>query len=407
MLFKKYLDHSKCTKDMFGVIFWLIYISGAKPFKCPHCEQRFRTSGHRKNHVQSHFRTAEPKKRRTGIRGGDATLLSELDTQAMSADQVVTNQVINIDQNSLIQGQNVLPLSLAFDNAAQLSDSGMGTQVLQGLEGIQLQLTGGISQGIQITGLDPNILTQTVQIDASLLQQLQQGNLNLTINPNMVTQSMQPADPNVVQNIQIQQSDAVNPNVIIQQGPVQAAVDNVQPSAPELQQVAAPTVDNTIVTSGPAPVVELQEQQPVETQQIQLHQVQPSLSTSGVTLQPDTHIQVVHMAPTSPAPSDPQVMQDEDDIIHEGVTDELPEHLQNEDIALTTTDSSVVLGEQQGISAEEQQLVEAAASHQAAAAAAIHSTDVTRIHVCQVILYHYNLHAILFEGHLGPSISCL
>ncbi len=303
----------------------------------------------------------------------------------MSADQVVTNQVINIDQNSLIQGQNILPLSLAFDNAAQLSDSGMGTQVLQGLEGIQLQLTGGLSQGIQITGLDPNILTQTVQIDASLLQQLQQGNLNLTINPNMVTQSMQPADPNMVQNIQIQQSDAVNPNVIIQQGPVQgSAVDNVQTSAPELQQVAAPTVDNTVVT-GVAPVVELQDQQPAETQQVQLQQVQPSPSTSGVTLQPDTHIQVVHMAPTSPAPSDPQVPQDEDDIVHEGVADELPEHLHNEDIALTTTDGSVVLGEQQGISAEEQQLVEAAASHQAAAAASVHPTDVTRIHVCQVI----------------------
>lgn len=30
--------------------------TGSKPFKCPFCELRFRTSGHRKTHIQFHFR---------------------------------------------------------------------------------------------------------------------------------------------------------------------------------------------------------------------------------------------------------------------------------------------------------------------------------------------------------------
>ena len=30
--------------------------TGAKPFVCPHCQMRFRTSGHRKAHIQQHFR---------------------------------------------------------------------------------------------------------------------------------------------------------------------------------------------------------------------------------------------------------------------------------------------------------------------------------------------------------------
>lgn len=30
--------------------------TGSKPFKCPFCELRFRTSGHRKTHIQCHLR---------------------------------------------------------------------------------------------------------------------------------------------------------------------------------------------------------------------------------------------------------------------------------------------------------------------------------------------------------------
>ena len=30
--------------------------TGAKPFKCPHCDLRFRTSGHRKSHMTTHLK---------------------------------------------------------------------------------------------------------------------------------------------------------------------------------------------------------------------------------------------------------------------------------------------------------------------------------------------------------------
>jgi hypothetical protein len=130
------------------------------------------------------------------------------------------NQVVNID-NSLLQTTNVLPISLSIDSFGALNESGLATQVLQGLEGIQLQLTGNLGnlgQGIQITGLDPNLVSQTVQIDASLLQQIQQGNFNLQVNPGLVNQSLQVADPNLIQNVQVRStlSDSVNPNVIVQ-----------------------------------------------------------------------------------------------------------------------------------------------------------------------------------------------
>lgn len=35
---------------------------GVRPFPCPHCEKFFRTSGHRKTHVTSHFKSIHNKK---------------------------------------------------------------------------------------------------------------------------------------------------------------------------------------------------------------------------------------------------------------------------------------------------------------------------------------------------------
>lgn len=35
---------------------------GLRPFPCPHCEKFFRTSGHRKTHVTSHFKSIHHKK---------------------------------------------------------------------------------------------------------------------------------------------------------------------------------------------------------------------------------------------------------------------------------------------------------------------------------------------------------
>ena len=39
-------------------------ILGTKPFDCPHCDKQFRTSGHRKGHIASHFKEDSPRKAR-------------------------------------------------------------------------------------------------------------------------------------------------------------------------------------------------------------------------------------------------------------------------------------------------------------------------------------------------------
>ena len=193
--------------------------TGAKPFKCPHCTQRFRTSGHRKSHIMQHLKPSVPKKQRKSTRNANTSDVVQQMLQAEpQGDQAVVagNQVIN-----LVQNQNVLPVSLSItDSFGNVTDSGVTAQLLQGLEGVQLQLSANLGQSIQITGLEPSSMLQTVQIDAGLLQQLQQqGNINLTINPNLISApAVQAADPNFVQNIQqaASISDTVNPNVVIQ-----------------------------------------------------------------------------------------------------------------------------------------------------------------------------------------------
>lgn len=195
--------------------------TGAKPFKCPHCDQRFRTSGNRKSHVLQHFKSEPLKRRKPRETIETSGTIENVDLVPNDVQNVMTinqnngSQVIAVDQ-SMLGAQNLLPVSLTVQPEAALTNSGLSesalaTQVLQGLEGIQLQLTG--NQGLQITGLDPNIFSQTVQIDANLLQQLQQqGNINITINPSLLTQTLQTADPNVIQNVHVQQ----DPNIIVQ-----------------------------------------------------------------------------------------------------------------------------------------------------------------------------------------------
>ncbi|OXB66150.1 hypothetical protein ASZ78_004009 [Callipepla squamata] len=40
------------------------FLPGVRPFACPHCDKKFRTSGHRKTHVASHFKHSELRKMR-------------------------------------------------------------------------------------------------------------------------------------------------------------------------------------------------------------------------------------------------------------------------------------------------------------------------------------------------------
>ncbi|XP_013403911.1 zinc finger protein 236 isoform X2 [Lingula anatina] len=193
--------------------------TGAKPFKCPHCDERFRTSGHRKSHIQTHFRPAQPKRRKTSTRHNiNTTDMQQVGQVLYNTDQNIQatlgNQVISLDP-SLLQ-QTLMPVSLSIPDQLTATagnmvttgttggESNISAQVLQGMEGIQLQVSGGTGQAIHITGIDPNLLTQTVQIDANLLQQLQAQGINLSINPNIVTQAFQSTDTNLLAGVQSQ-----------------------------------------------------------------------------------------------------------------------------------------------------------------------------------------------------------
>jgi len=204
--------------------------TGAKPFKCPHCDQCFRTSGHRKSHVAHHFKENTAKSKRTPktqkssqyemvfVDNQMTTSVKQPDDSGMVNETGLSNgggsQVINIDQ-ALLQTQGVVPLSLSitdmFGNAAS---NDVAMQVLQ--SGIQLQVAG---QQAIITGVDngSGIITQSIQLDASLLQQLQQGNLNLCIDqkPN----SSGAVVANVIPNTTASSlPKAVAPNVVIKPG---------------------------------------------------------------------------------------------------------------------------------------------------------------------------------------------
>ena len=253
--------------------------TGAKPFKCPHCDQRFRTSGHRKSHIEQHLKPNIAKKRRPSTRSSqqnDQVVVGAASAAGLnmpSDGTVAANQVINLDQ-SMLQAQGILPITItdALGNVTGLVDPNQGTPILQGLEGIQLHVTGSVGQGIQISGMDPNMLTQTLQIDSSLLQHLQQqGNVNLTINPNMITQ-MPSADQGLVSVQQPTIQDAVNPNIVIQPAATQAVVE---PSQPQQISVSSDMAGVSVLNFGTG---SLQEQQQVLHQVVQPAEAECSLN---------------------------------------------------------------------------------------------------------------------------------
>lgn len=116
--------------------------TGSKPFKCPYCDLRFRTSGHRKTHIQFHFRASserhkskrfssscqssqgEPGQAVTG-QGHSPAAPDALQPvgllQTSSSDPNIylpTNQVLTgqFDQNLLqpgLVGQTILPASMS------------------------------------------------------------------------------------------------------------------------------------------------------------------------------------------------------------------------------------------------------------------------------------------------------
>ncbi|KAI8746429.1 zinc finger protein 236 [Biomphalaria glabrata] len=192
--------------------------TGAKPFKCMHCDLKFRTSGHRKSHVASHFKADGVTNSKKKSKSSTQPLLNSsqsdnlqplflitqtpnsvqntalnnqrivgmnqsLPPQIVSVESLQGGQVISVDQ-SMLQNSGMMPVQLAVSDNCN-DGSALPSQVLQGLDGaIQLHITaplGQLTQGFQLTSLDPTLLQQ-VHIDSSVLQQLQQGGF-ITINP--------------------------------------------------------------------------------------------------------------------------------------------------------------------------------------------------------------------------------
>uniref|UniRef100_A0A3B3Z266 C2H2-type domain-containing protein n=1 Tax=Poecilia mexicana TaxID=48701 RepID=A0A3B3Z266_9TELE len=212
--------------------------TGSKPFKCPFCELRFRTSGHRKTHIQCHFRPNSDSRKSKRSSAGHSRHSQDSGTgqtgasgqsqqpaaseplqpvgllQAPSSDPSIylpTSQVLSgqFDQNLLQPGlvsQAILPASMsaAGDLTVSLPDG------LTTLDGIHLQLTPAslVCPNVQISGIDTSNIT--LQIDPALLQQtLQQGLLSqpLSVDTSLVSHSanqlMSTSDPSVSANVVI------------------------------------------------------------------------------------------------------------------------------------------------------------------------------------------------------------
>lgn len=105
--------------------------TGSKPFKCPICELRFRTSGHRKTHIQSHYKSnleakrgKKPGERQTrpealpsvGMLQSGPADATEVDPVYISGNPVMSSP---FEQNLLqpgVVGQAILPASLSSES---------------------------------------------------------------------------------------------------------------------------------------------------------------------------------------------------------------------------------------------------------------------------------------------------
>jgi len=202
--------------------------TGLKPFKCPHCDQYFRTSGHRKSHVAQHFKDNTMRPRKTPktqkdshyemvfIENQVSPSAKQMDVGGMSSelDAGDSSQLISVDQE-LLQTQGVVPLSVSVtDMFVNATGNDIAMQVLQG--GIQVQVAG---QHTILTGIDngSGVITQPIQLDASLLQQLQQGNVNLCIDPKYNSSNAVIANV-VASSTASSVPEVVAPNLVIKSG---------------------------------------------------------------------------------------------------------------------------------------------------------------------------------------------
>lgn len=137
----------------------------------------FRTSGHRKSHMASHFKDKSKSKRKNYVMKTEALTVENEPEEPTPP--INTSEVINIQTESCPE-----------------------IQVPVNHEDIQLQLPTLIGQNIQITAVDPSFLSKPIQIDAALLQQLQQNfNINITLTPTVSDQMNKLVDINQTQPI--------------------------------------------------------------------------------------------------------------------------------------------------------------------------------------------------------------
>ncbi|XP_071785373.1 zinc finger protein 236-like isoform X2 [Asterias amurensis] len=266
--------------------------TGSRPFKCPHCDERFRTSGSRKMHIMAHFKPIQTKRVSKTVQRSATTNAIQQYNIADSSNAVVntgieeTEPMIQQQQQAFVSQPQVLPITVAGNEALSFGDNAIGATVLQGLEGLQLQLTAtNLGQSLQLHGIDQSI---TVQIDPSLLQQLQHGSLN----PIM----LQTGDLNLGQiGLQLPQGDQVMgtaapeqtlPQSVFSQGtdPQQSNL-LVRIDSNLLQQVDNPPIvsdtnEATSVTLDPALITPTQPQDlPILTTALSSNSMQPSTSS--------------------------------------------------------------------------------------------------------------------------------
>ena len=182
--------------------------TGAKPFKCPHCDMRFRTSGHRKGHLLQHFKDPSLRNhrtRRSGFASDDKRQPDDPSNQQLQVISDTNSQLLSAsDSDLLTSGQNLLPISLTLSDAF---GSDVSSSVAQLLEGMQLQIGG---QGFQITGIDTSLGTQPIHIDASAFLQHISNTVNL-MNPNLLS-GVQAVDLLTVSGGMATNGDALNSN---------------------------------------------------------------------------------------------------------------------------------------------------------------------------------------------------
>ena len=120
--------------------------TGSKPFKCPHCDLHFRTSGHRKSHVKQHANrgwdvSMVPGDENDTSDGALLNTVSDIMTQIDAAATVVPggtgdvadggNTVINIEPST----QQLLPFSFSLsDVIGNAVDGDIAVQVREDLE---------------------------------------------------------------------------------------------------------------------------------------------------------------------------------------------------------------------------------------------------------------------------------